>query len=385
MDGCLETKIPREKSSLMTAATATSKIALVDDDPSILKLFGQYLASLGHSYVAFSNGQDALDALARGETFDVFLLDVMMPKMNGFELCARIREIEAHRYSPVMFMTALDDEQAEQSALAAGADDLLTKPIRRAELALRVAALLRLKRVQGELAEKNARLQRNEQQRSLFTSMLVHDLKSPLLCILMNLDFVAEDVSDNPAVSQALADSIEMTWRIQRRVHAMLALAKSESVGIEPQLEDIALKTWMATVVAGQRKQAAAAGIVLKLECPADLRVKADREMLSRVFENLLDNAFRFSPQGSTVTLKAEIAAARMLLSVNDEGPGIPAEKAKHIFEPFAQGDDHSRTTANAGLGLAFCRVAAEAHHGVIEALPGPQGAGTSMRLSLPI
>ena len=111
----------------------------------------------------------------------------------------------------------------------------------------------------------------------------------------------------------------------------------------------------------------------------------ADRDKIERVVTNLVDNAVKYTPNGGQITLAARAEAEHLLLSVTDTGPGIPEEQRQRIFERFAQVKGDTRARRGFGLGLAYCRLAVEAHGGRIWVEPGPGGVGSRFAFTLPI
>src|SRR6266542_4019525 len=142
------------------------KILVVDDTPHNIKLLVDLLAAKVYAFVTATSGQSALEQI-ESERPDLVLLDVMMPGMNGYEVCAKIRENPANGVLPVIMVTALDPSQERIKGLEAGADDFLTKPVNRAELLARVSSLLRIKELYdtvqaqaAELSELNTTLEK---------------------------------------------------------------------------------------------------------------------------------------------------------------------------------------------------------------------------------
>ena len=133
------------------------KILVVDDNPDNVDLLTQYLAGLGHEVVPAYDGEEALIVAAR-ETIDLVLLDVMMPKLSGFDVCRKLKQLHQSDFIPIVLVTVRDDTQSKLEGFAAGADDYITKPFDIEELSARVSSLLRIKNLQDELRAANVRL-----------------------------------------------------------------------------------------------------------------------------------------------------------------------------------------------------------------------------------
>jgi adenylate cyclase len=138
--------------------TRKAKILVVDDTPANVKLLGDLLAVKGYDVVTAPNGEEGLKRLAADRP-DLVLLDIMMPGMNGYEVCRAIRSDPAHGVLPVVMVTSLDPTQERIKGLEAGADDFLTKPINQPELLARVRSLLRIKELYDQLTTLNANLE----------------------------------------------------------------------------------------------------------------------------------------------------------------------------------------------------------------------------------
>jgi class 3 adenylate cyclase len=139
--------------------TAPAKVLVVDDTEKNVKLLADLLTFKGYTVVTAGGGKEALDKVV-SERPDLVLLDVMMPDMNGYDVCRRIREAPGTAMLPVVMVTALDPSQERVKGIEAGADDFLTKPINQAELLARVRSLLRVKSLHDQLGELNRTLER---------------------------------------------------------------------------------------------------------------------------------------------------------------------------------------------------------------------------------
>lgn len=139
--------------------TKRSKILIVDDIAANIQLQQAYLNSLGYDTIIARNGEEALDKVHQ-EKPDLVLLDVMMPKLNGFETCKRIKGDEVTRYIPVIMVTALNEIEDKMRGLEAGADDFISKPFNKFELLARVKSLLRIMHLHNELQHKVVELEK---------------------------------------------------------------------------------------------------------------------------------------------------------------------------------------------------------------------------------
>lgn len=377
-----------------TDRDARARILVVDDSEANRLVVRGLLAPLGYEVVLAESGSRALELVEAGE-LDLVLLDVMMPEMDGFETCAEIRRMPGGEDLPVLFLTALGDTETHEEALRVGADDFLTKPVGRLELLLRVRSLTRLKRLQRSLERSEALLreQRDEllrahETRRALAAMVVHDLKSPLAGIMLNASYLADGERDADRAAAA-ADVVHAARRLERMTLDLLDVERSERGELRPRLREVSVEGLLGECVTLATKRAALSGHRLELCAPdGELKTRAllDPDQVTRALDNLLDNAFKYAPRGSLVELWARCADERLRLSVCDQGPGVPEQHRERVFRPFTRlggpGDEHARRSH--GLGLAFCRLSAEAHGGRAWVEDNePQGARFCLELPL--
>jgi two-component system sensor histidine kinase/response regulator len=363
-------------------------ILVVDDNAENRALARATLEDEGYRVVTASGGDEAIE-LFEVERPDCVLLDIRMPGTDGFAVCARIRASSHGADTPVVFLTALRDVDTFDRALRAGGDDFLTKPVRPTELVIRVQAALKLRRMSAELREQYdlVRRQRDDLirlqlQKERLTAFVVHDLKNPVNA----MDLHAQLLLRNRALP---ADARESVTRIRtdartllRLVLNLLDIAKSEEDALIPRLEEIDVEALTAEVVSASEVLATLAEV--KLERQIELRrLRADPDLLRRVLENLLDNAIRHVPNGTVVRLIAAREGDSAAFRVADSGHGIPPEMREKIFDRFVQLESGERVVERAGrgLGLAFCKLAIEAHGGTIRVEDSDGGAVFCVRL----
>ena len=354
-------------------------VLVVDDSPQNRMVAVGHLEAAGYSVTAVGSGEEALAHLAANRT-DLVVLDILMPGMGGFEVCKRIRAIPELAGVPVMFLTALGDRETTQPALDAGADDLLHKPFHRIELLLRVRALIRLRRQAEALVAQNARLTQLEADKRRITELVVHDLKGPAMAILGNAEFL-RDANRVPELDEMIADILTAVDHVDRTVHDLLDVSRAEDAALQPQLETLDLPALAAEVASTLRGFGRMSGVRITPDIHIDHLV-ADRELIRRTLQNLVDNAIRNSPARAEVRIDAVADGDAILLRVHDQGRGVPVADAERIFERNVSSERGHR---GHGLGLAFCRLAAEAHGGTIWVEPHvPSGASFCVRLPQP-
>ena len=349
------------------------KILVVDDNAENRALAQAVLEDEDYEVVLAADGEEGIRAFER-ERPDCVLLDVRMPGMDGFAVCARLRAFEHGADTPILFLTALRDLETFDRALLAGCDDFLTKPVRPAELISRVQSALKLRRVSAELREhyelvrkQRDDLMRLQLQKERLSAFVVHDLKNPVSSIDLGAQLLARDPT-LPEHARKSAEQIRAAARsLLRLILNLLDISKSEEGKLSAKRAPVDLDALSAELVeahgvnAQDRRLTLARSIAIKT-------VRADVDLLRRVLENLLDNAIRHAPAGSQVTLSTSQSELGVEVRVADAGAGIPASLREQIFDPFVQagGSSGAVTRTGRGLGLAFCKLAIEAHGGII-------------------
>ena len=261
---------------------------------------------------------------------------------------------------------------------------------------LREADTIRTSALEGgeQLKKQVTRLMTEKEQllelqrvRKETSDLIVHDLRNPLGIIYGTINMLEmvlpEDVlADNRELIDLATAACE---RMQRLVDSLLDVAKLETGEMPIHLRHADLQPVIEEVVQLQSVSARPHNVTLHTEIADDLPpVLMDVEKIERVLSNLLDNALKYSPPGSVVTVCAECAPQAVVVSVIDQGPGIPEAQRERIFERFAQVEGSKPARRGFGLGLTFCKLAIEAHGGKIWAEEGPNGVGSRFVFTLP-
>jgi two-component system sensor histidine kinase/response regulator len=368
--------------------TTQACVLVVDDSLANRELASANLTAAGYSVQLAEDGEQGLAMFAARQP-DLVLLDMMMPGMNGFEVYKRLRASPGGQETAIVFVTALNDLVSHQQALASGADDFLTKPINRTELLLRVRSLLWIKRLKVELREgyELIRTQRDallaaQAQREALTSLVVHDLKNPLTAILFNAEWLADncpDVEDRGSAQQIVGAALAMN----RMVMNLLDISRSEDGMLVPRISRVDLSALIGKTASAQSQRE----VQQKLEVSAPkIVIDADADLLRRLLENLIDNAKKYSPPASTIRVDVGRGEPGWVeLRVIDEGSGIPTPLRERIFDKYARLDLDTSEHVNSsrGLGLTYCRLAAEVHGGKIW-VDGTAEGGSCFHVRLP-
>ncbi len=342
----------------------------------------------GYAVVVAATGQLGIEQFEWHQP-DCVLLDIRMPDLDGFEVCRAIRALPGGEDTPIVFLTALRDLETFDSALRAGGDDFLTKPFRPTELLLRVQAALRLRRAHASNREyvelvrrQRDDLMRLQLQKERLMAFVVHDLKNPVSNIDLQAQFLLRD-PESSARARAIGGSVlDEVRSLLRLLLNLLDISKSEEGKLAPMPTLVDLPELVREACAALEGRADAKNITLDSSIDVDV-VSVDADLFRRVLENLLENALRHAPGDSAVRVSAARHERGTEVRVSDTGHGVPHELRETIFERFVQVDhrDGGVTRSGRGLGLAFCRLAVEAHGGRIWVEDAAPGAVFCMRL----
>jgi len=353
-------------------------VLVVDDNAENRALAQATLEDEGFTVRLASSGAEALEAFER-EPADCVLLDIRMPGLDGIEVCRRLRALPHGADVPILFLTAQRDVDTFDRAREAGGDDFLTKPVRPSELVARVGAAAKLRRMAIERRELYdvVRAQRDDLMRlqlhkEQLIAFLVHDLKNPVNSIELQGQRIVRDPAASARAKDAATRIQIETRALLRMITNLLDLSKADEGGLAPVRQPIRLAEVLAEVEEVMHPRAREARVALSARV-ADAALVADRDLILRTIENLVDNALRYAPEDSAIVVTAAVDAEAVELRVADQGPGVPEELRAHVFERFAQVEG-ARARTSRGLGLAFCKLAVEAHGGRIwieDAAPG--------------
>lgn len=344
----------------ITPLSGTPTLLIVDDHRYVRDMVRALFEGQAYRVIEAGDGIEGL-AMAQSQRPDCVLLDVRMPGTSGFDVLDRLSEDPRTREIPVIMLTAAEETlEGMDRALSGGAVDYLAKPISPARMAIRVRGAVERRRL----------LQEVQDLRTNFTSMLVHDLRSPITVVSAYADLLGQGgagpVSDRQR--HLLGKIQESCGRMVRLIGEILDLSKLEAGKLHLEMQRFDVGGLAAEVVERFGPSAANKGIELTMrDAPESYELVGDAGRLDQVLMNLLGNALKFTRRGGRITVEVLARGPEIELSVTDSGPGIAPSELPLLFERFSQTSAARATaTPGSGLGLLICRHLVEAHGGRI-------------------
>lgn len=371
-----------------------TRILIIDDNEMNRDVAEGLIDALGYTAILAQNGKEALELISSGPLPDLILLDILMPKMNGYEVLLFLKKDKLLRSIPVIMISVVDEMESVVKCIEAGAEDYLTKPFNAILLKARINACLEKKRLYDQeqkfnywLAESYQKLQKAEEIRDSLFQMIIHDMNNPLTVVLGGLDNLKrcpqKYVLDERCGS--ILDDIDMAARqIHSLVKCILDLSEMEHGGITVSKTTINAVEVIYDLLQQFDKEIRNKNGRLSFNPPqAIILCHADKSLLTRILQNLLTNAIKYGMTDTNpeITISVVPTNNNVKLCVQDNGPGIPKECMGSIFTKFYQID---KTKKGLGLGLTFCKMAAEVMGGTLTVENLPTG-GSSFCLAVAV
>ncbi len=365
-----------------------SHILVVDDAAANQLLLKRMLELQGHRVSIAADGAAALQML-EAQSFDLILLDVMMPVMDGYEVLAVLRERPDWHLLPVVVISALNDVESVVRCISLGATDYLFKPINQTLLKARVGASLARKRAQDAERSTMLALEAAQRAKSEYVSLISHELNNPITAIRGYADLLLKHLGTKLDESQteSLTAISALSKLMGELLHDLSDLSRIEAGHLKLEPAVVSLNTVVETSILAVQSHILTKGQRLTITLAPGLPpLWADGVRMVQLLTNLLSNANKYTPPGGTITIRAhQIDAATIEVQVCDTGIGIHAEDQQRIFERFFRASDPAaRSERGTGLGLHITQLLVEAHGGKIwfESQPG---VGTTFHVTLPV
>ncbi|MDY6785539.1 MAG: hybrid sensor histidine kinase/response regulator [Cyanobacteriota bacterium] len=428
---------------MKTVLQPKADILIVDDTPDNLRLLSAMLQNQGYKVRKAMNGLRALQVVQTVAP-DLILLDIFMPDLDGYEVCRHLKESPATRDIPVLFVSASDESLDKVLAFEVGGLDYITKPFDVREVLARVETHLKLRQLQlqlqlqneqlsqevrdrvaaedalqclnreledrvrsrtAELETANAQLRALEvdlrasldkeqelnQQKDEFLKNISHELRTPLNGILGNLRLVLDELCDDREEELEMLQEADVSAvRLLGMVNNILDLANLTMKQVQASEQVVEVGGLLDKAIAPLQPQIQQKQLhLLRHDRDGSLSVRADPRHLERVFSHLLDNAVKFTPQGSitiTTSMKPNSDNPQAEIAIEDTGIGFDPQLQSQLGQAFVMMDGtRTRKHGGAGLGLAIAKELMQLMGGTISLVSAGPGCGTRALLSLPL
>ncbi|MDX2254287.1 MAG: response regulator [Pseudanabaenaceae cyanobacterium bins.39] len=383
-------------STLNNKNKAKESILVVDDRPENLRLLSDILSKLNYKVRKVTSGKQAIEA-AQIDPPSLILLDIMMPDMNGYEVCQHLKSQERTLEIPVIFLSALDKSFDKVKAFEAGGVDYVTKPFQVEEIIVRVQNQLTILRQKISLKEQQKLLEiQNEQlkqeiqerkqiesalekakiaaeeanlSKSRFLANMSHEIRTPMNGVIgMNQLLMMTNLNkEQKYYTSVIQESAKSLLNI---INDILDLSKIESGKLELEHRAFRLEDVLQFVCGLMHQSALEKQISLQSSILSSLPqvIEGDEYRLRQILLNLVSNAIKFTEKGFvSVNIEYDEPSKLLHFIVADSGIGISSDRLDHLFDPFTQEDTStSRKYGGTGLGLAICKSLAEMMGGTI-------------------
>ncbi|HTR81825.1 MAG TPA: response regulator [Bacteroidota bacterium] len=361
-------------------------ILIVDDEVANVDALGVMLEGEQYDVFRATGGEQGLEILEK-EKIDLLLLDIVMPRLDGFETLSRLRVHKKTKDLPVIFLTGfMRDPKYMEKGFSLGVNEYLLKPIDPNELLVRVKSILRMTAAENKVKQLQAD----------FFSMLVHDLRGPLTAVRAFTQLLLEEKNIKAEDRNQMVKNIEgASAHMLDLINDILDLSKLESQYVTLDRTPVDLKKAIDRSMQRMKPLAMKKSIALHFAYTAGPSlVSADESKIEQVMDNLLMNGIKFTNEGGEIGVAVHEAhegeregvnIPSLVVCVKDNGIGITAKAMPFIFDKYRQLVTSSTAAGKGtGLGLAICKNIVDAHGGKIW-LESTEHAGSSFYFSLPL
>ena len=361
------------------------KILIVDDISKNIQLLGNLLREESYNTGFATSGKQALDILKKND-FDLILLDIMMPEMDGYEVCRQIRKNEKTKNIPIIFLTAKIEDDAIIKGFEIGAQDYVTKPFKPKELLARVTTHLELnhKRKQlkllndhleekvkertkqlqealDKLEEANSKLNQLEKAKGKFLGIISHELRTPLNGIMGFASILKATIEDKEQLDY-LDHVLDSANRLLKFAKIAILIAQLSIDRYKLDYQDVELKEILNYAIKKLEDKAKERNVTFDIECPDNTVIcNCDKSLMQIAVKSVLDNAIKYSPVGEKIKVVGKEKNNKIVFTISDNGDGFTEEALKGLYEFFYVENVFHHEEGH-GLGLAATKLILEAH-----------------------
>jgi two-component system, sensor histidine kinase and response regulator len=363
-----------------------ARILFVDDDLILAEFAKVHLATPVAEVESDANGQAAWERLC-GESFDLVLVDIEMPVLDGFGLLERIRADARFEHLPVIMLTGREDIASIDRAYRLGATSFVTKPVNWRQLSYNLRYVLRTSRMEAEIRRERDRAEELSQLKSNVLSLIKHEVRTPLNSIIGFSDIIRQQ-TDGPISIKSYLTYAEQIGAAAHHLHDkfmdMIQYAQLSSGDATLTDDEYRVNKIIEAAVAAVLPRAARASIATENgRLPGTLYVRCDRDRLVRALSHLLENALIHGGNNPIDLTVDRSPIGDLIFSITDQGPGIPADQLAGSMQPLGTKTSLDRLRQGLGLGLPLARRIAELHGGKLE-VKTRGDTGTTVEIVLP-
>ncbi len=362
-------------------------ILAVDDEQLNIELLRFILERNDFKFKGTSDDEYFFDLL-EAEHPDLILLDVIMPRIDGFELCEKLKTYSQYKDIPVIFLTGKVNVKDKVRGFEVGGVDYVTKPFNEQELIARIQTHVELTRAKKQIEKQAENLRQSNVLKDRMFSIIGHDLRSPLSAAKLKMDFIMRGIIDPKAdnfLDGTVYGLLKTMDEALNLLQNLLGWAKSESDQIqiipeELDIHDLVEQTFRLLKLGSEHKK-----IQLHNNVPKEVTAHADMNTIKTVLRNLLSNAIKFTPVEGTIQVNAVLNDKQLVIEVEDNGQGIPKEDIGKILNP----NEHfsklgTEKEPGTGLGLVLCQNFVNKNGGSLN-IRSEVGKGSVFYFDLPI
>ncbi|MBS3807136.1 MAG: hybrid sensor histidine kinase/response regulator [Bacteroidales bacterium] len=369
----------------MASNNEEAKILLVDDSVQNLRLLGNMLREKSYQIALAQNGKEGLQ-LAAKILPDLILLDIMMPELDGYEVCKQLKEDENTRHIPVIFLTAKTSNNDIVNGFQIGGVDYITKPFNKEELFMRIKTHLELKQAHDKISRQAESLRELNATKDKMFSVISHDLRAPLGGIKSMLDLMYEDQSAEKKISpqslNSLKNAADQTYNL---LENLLYWSRSQRGKLVNNPEMINIYELVVENMELLQTMSENKKLEVKNQVDTQAEAWADRNMVKTVLRNLIINAIKFTREKGQITITSEYKDGLLEVSVGDNGVGIQKQNLEKIlnmkeyYTTFG-----TKREKGSGLGLNLCIDFIRRNNGELY-IDSDYGKGSTFTFTLPV
>ena len=363
------------------------RVLVADDDPFYREMASASLSAAGYTVITACDGAEGLQFLSQ-MPFDVAIVDITMPNMDGYELTRRARMM--HLTVPIIVVTGQDDTASVEKAFNVGATSFIAKPLNWPLFVQHVHFVHRAAQTESDLRDSKRTAEFLSELKSRVLSVLVSEFEAPLRTATSIIELIRKEPF-GPLGSRTYVeyanDAHTAIGELKGLQLKMMNAGRVLSEGVALQETEMSLRDLVHDVIESVRPKAdrRRLEVDIRVSIPEDIRLRCDRSLVSQALKALMESAIALSPRHSTVTIDARLDAQQgFIFAVGDSGPAMPEQMVREILSvPQPHKHDDGINTMVRNTSLTISRVLAEAHQGNL-AIRSTQEEGTVARLVIP-